>query len=150
MHTACSSSHLGGGLPQSMLGYLPWPGPGHPLGCGLETPWPDPSTFPLGVGLEIPPARPNFSPGCGPGDPPPQPDPSTSPLGVGLEIPPLTRPLNLPPGVGLETPPPPTCEQNSWHTFLKILPCPNFVVGGNNGSRSRPRNRNSWVHRRCD
>ena len=27
--------------------------------------------------------------------------------------------------------PPPPCEQNSWHTFLKILPCPNFVAGGN-------------------
>ena len=25
---------------------------------------------------------------------------------------------------------PPTCGQNSWHTFLKILPCPNFVAGG--------------------
>ena len=24
------------------------------------------------------------------------------------------------------------CGQNFWHTFLKILPCPNFVVGGNN------------------
>ena len=23
------------------------------------------------------------------------------------------------------------CEQNSWHTLLKILPCPNFVAGGN-------------------
>ena len=25
----------------------------------------------------------------------------------------------------------PPCEQNSWHTLLKILPCPNFVAGGN-------------------
>ena len=24
------------------------------------------------------------------------------------------------------------CWQNSWHTLLKILPCPNFVAGGNN------------------
>ena len=23
------------------------------------------------------------------------------------------------------------CGQNSWHTLLKILPCPNFVAGGN-------------------
>ena len=27
-------------------------------------------------------------------------------------------------------PPPP--GQNSWHTLLKILPCPNFIAGGNN------------------
>ena len=27
----------------------------------------------------------------------------------------------------------PECEQNSWHTLLKILPCPNFVAGGKNG-----------------
>ena len=26
----------------------------------------------------------------------------------------------------------PPCEQNSWHTLLKILPCPNFVAGGKN------------------
>ena len=25
------------------------------------------------------------------------------------------------------------CGQNSWHTLLKILPCPNFVAGGNKG-----------------
>ena len=25
----------------------------------------------------------------------------------------------------------PHCEQNSWHTLLKILPCPNFVAGVN-------------------
>ena len=25
----------------------------------------------------------------------------------------------------------PPCEQNSWHMLLKILPCPNFVAGGN-------------------
>ena len=24
----------------------------------------------------------------------------------------------------------PPCRQNSWHTLLKILPCPNFVAGG--------------------
>ena len=26
----------------------------------------------------------------------------------------------------------PPCGQNSWHTLLKILPCPNFVAGGKN------------------
>ena len=66
------------------------------------------------------------------------------PLGVGLGTsqvwawrlplvwawrPPLARPLNFPLGCGPEDPPP--CEQNSWHTLLKILPCPNFVAGGN-------------------
>ena len=25
----------------------------------------------------------------------------------------------------------PPCGQNSWHTLLKILPCPNFVAGSN-------------------
>ena len=25
----------------------------------------------------------------------------------------------------------PPCGQNSWHTLLKILPCPNYVAGGN-------------------
>ena len=29
------------------------------------------------------------------------------------------------------------CEQNSWHMLLKILPCPNFVAGGNNIFRSQ-------------
>ena len=33
-------------------------GPGDPPGMGLETPRPDPSTAPLGVGLEIPPSSP--------------------------------------------------------------------------------------------
>ena len=27
--------------------------------------------------------------------------------------------------------PPSPCGQNSWHSLLKILPCPNFVAGGN-------------------
>ena len=26
----------------------------------------------------------------------------------------------------------PPREQNSWHTLVKILPCPNFVAGGKN------------------
>ena len=29
---------------------------------------------------------------------------------------------------------PPPCEQISWHTLLKILPCPNFLAGGKNDS----------------
>ena len=74
-------------------------------------------------------------PPCGPGDPP---------LGVGLETP-LARLLNFTPGWGPGDPPgllgyhlqgmlgyhlqcmlgsPPHCVQNSWHTLLKILPCP--------------------------
>ena len=35
------------------------------------------------------------------------------------------------------TPHPPS-EQNSWHTLLKILPCPNFVAGGNNNNPHKP------------
>ena len=69
MYTTHSSSCLLGGLPQCMLGYPPgvgletlpvWAwrpssgcGPGDLPGVGLETPpRPDPSTSPLGVGLE--------------------------------------------------------------------------------------------------
>ena len=35
-------------------------------------------------------------------------------------------------GVSQHAMTPPPCEHNSWHTLLKILPCPNFVAGGNN------------------
>ena len=43
-----------------------------------------------------------------------------------------------PQGLFLDTPKvwawrlPLPCGQNSWHTLLKILPCPNFVADGNN------------------
>ena len=74
----------------------------HPPGLGLDT-------TPLGPG-------PGHPPGCGPEDLPP---------GVGLEAPPPDK--QPPPGLGLDTP----REQNSLHTLLKILPCPNFVAGGN-------------------
>ena len=107
MRTARRSSRLLGG------GWA-W----RPPGCGPgDTPFqPDPSTSPLGVGLEtLPPARSlNFPPGCGPGDPP-QARPLNFPLGVGLETPSPARPLNLPPGcgpgdlqcmLGYHTPPP--------------------------------------------
>ena len=101
MHIACSSSHLGGGcLPQCMLGYTPLVvGLETPPGVGLETPW---------VWAWRPPGQ-TFQPppGCGPGDPSGQtPQPLLS--------------------VGLETP---RCEQNSWHTLLKILPCPKLRCG---------------------
>ena len=118
--TACSSSRLPGDLPQCMLGYTP-------LGVGLETPspwvwawrppWPDPSTSTLGVGLETPGLTPQLPPW------------------LWAWRPPLARPLKLLPGCGpgdlqgmLGYHHPPNCEQNSWHTLLKILPCPNFVV----------------------
>ena len=45
-------------------------GPGDPQVWAWRPPWPDPSTSPLGVGLETPPL---------------QPDPSSSTLGFGLE-----------------------------------------------------------------
>ena len=41
----------------------------------------------------------------------------------------------------------PPCEQNSWHTLLKILPCPNFVACGNN--RLAPLSRKSLM-RHCN
>ena len=49
---------------------------------------------------------------------------------------PCTHPCNAQP---LPCMPPchahtPHCGQNSWHTLLKILPCPNFVAGGNNSN----------------
>ena len=107
MRTACSSSHLLEGVSDSVHAGIHQPAvgletpPGEGLetapGVGLETPLkPDPSTSPLGVGLETP-----------------QPDPSTSPLGVSLVSPlarpqtspwlcawrpPPVRPLNFPPG----------------------------------------------------
>ena len=65
----------------------------------------------------------------------PQPDPSTCPLGAGLETckacldkHPHWRPARhagIPPARHAGIPPPPTPHgQNSWHTLLKILPCP--------------------------
>ena len=33
----------------------------------------------------------------------------------------------------------PRCEQNCWHTLLKILPCPNLVVDGKNLTNLRLR-----------
>ena len=73
MCTTRSSSHLLGGLPQCMLDTPqvwawrpPWVwawrpprcGPGDPPGCGPRDPSrPDPSTSPLGVGLETPPGQ---------------------------------------------------------------------------------------------
>ena len=123
-----ASVHAGIGV---CLGNPPGCGPGDTpsTGVDLETPqvWPwrpprpDPSTSPLGMGLAIP----------------PRPDPSTFPLGVGLEISPRPDPSTSPPGCG---PRDLQCmlgyhlhprEQNSWHTLLKILPCPNFVAGSN-------------------
>ena len=116
MRTTCSSSHLLGVECVCLSAYwdtlLPLWAWRHPHGCGPGDP----------------PARPlNFPPGCGPGDPLSQPDPSTSPMGVGLETPPPDPSTS--PGCG---PGDPLWEQNSWHTLLKILPCPNFVAGGKN------------------
>ena len=116
MRTVRSSNRLlWGCLSRCMLGYTPLgSGPGAPLGVGLETFLARPLNLPPpGVGLETPPsARPlNLHPGCEPGDPPGQtPQP---PLWVWAWRLPF-----------------PHCEQNSY-TLLKILPCPNFVAGGN-------------------
>ena len=108
MHS-CRMCTTHSSLPQRMLGY-------HPPGVGPETP--------LGVGLETP----------------SRPDPSTSPWVWAWRPPPGQTP-QLPlwvwawrPAIHAGIPPPLPCEQNSWHTFLKILPCPNFVAGGKNAS----------------
>ena len=72
MHTAHNSSH--GGVCLSVCWDTPLLGVGLetslPPGCGPGDPSrPDPSTSPLGVGLETPLARPlNFPPWCGPGN----------------------------------------------------------------------------------
>ena len=70
---------------------------------------------------------------CGPGDFPSQ-TPQLSPRvwasrparHAGIPSPWRTaRHAGIPPAMHAGIPPP--CEQNSWHTLLKILPCPNFV-----------------------
>ena len=38
----------------------------------------------------------------------------------------MTPAMHIPPAMHA-----PPCRQNSWHMLLKILPCPNFVAGGN-------------------
>ena len=91
------------GTPQVWAWRSPRWGPGDPPG---QTPQPPPWVWAWRP--PIPGQTPQLPPGFRPGDPT-WPDPSTFPLGVSLE-----------------TPPP--CEQNSCHTLLKILPCPNIVV----------------------
>ena len=111
--TRRSSRHGGGGSPP------PRPDPTQ------IPPWVwawtrSPSTSPLDVGLDQ--IHLNFPLGCGPG-----PDPPQLPPWVWAWRPPT------PPGEGAglpETSAPPQdqatlpCEQNSWHTLVKILPCP--------------------------
>ena len=105
-----------------------------PLCVGLETPLGQiPLNFPLGCGSgDLPGQIPlNFPLGCGPGDPP-WPDPPQLPPWVGAwksarhaGIPPpraAARHGEIPPAMHAGIPPP--CEQNSWHTLVKILPCP--------------------------
>ena len=99
MRTARSSSHRGGGgAGPDLSQFLPWV---------WAWTW-SPSISPLGVGLDLIPL--NFPLWCGP-DPP------------SWDQTPRTR---HPPTPGPDTPhrdqtPP---EQNSWHTLVKILPCP--------------------------
>ena len=91
----------------------------------------EPGQFPLGCDLDQIPL--NFPIGCGPGPDPPQlppwlwawtRSPSTSPLGCGLETPQdqAPPPLETRHSPGIRHPSP--HGQNSWHTLLKILPCP--------------------------
>ena len=37
------------------------------------------------------------------------------------------------------------CGQNTWHTLLKILPCPNFVAGGKYCNRCTEETRPKWT-----
>ena len=152
MHTARSSSCPGGCLYTTPIRDQAAPradplGPGTPCeqtppgadppGMGLETPLGQiPLNFPLGCGSgDLPGQIPlNFSLGCGPGDPP-WPDPPKLPPWVwawksarhaGIPPPrPAARHGEIPPAMHAGIPPPcPPREQNSWHTLVKILPCP--------------------------
>ena len=78
---------------------------------------------PPGVGLET-----LLRPGCGLGDPHGC-GPGDLQGMLGYHPPPRrpARHAGIPPAMhaGIPPPPhPPPCEQNSWHTLLKILPCP--------------------------
>ena len=108
MRTARSSSRRGGGSASVHAGI-------HPRRCGSGEPLRWGPGDPTGCGPGNPPARPlNLPPGCGPGN-----------LQGMLGYPPPWRPARhagIPPARHTGIPPP--CEQNSWHTLLKILPCP--------------------------
>ena len=76
-------------LPQCMVGYTPQPDPStSPLGMGLEIPLARPPNLPLGIGLETLPHQTPQLPLWVCAWRPPQTDPSTSPLGTALETPP--------------------------------------------------------------
>ena len=61
---------------------------------------------------------------------PPPPPPRTSLPCHACPLPP-PPPRHIPPTMHTPLPrTPPPRGQNSWHMFLKILPCPNFVAGG--------------------
>ena len=112
MHTACSSSHRGGGLTPLTRDWIitnaclhacwdtpPWVWAWRPPGCG-------PGDAPLGVGLETP------TPGQTPQLPPwvwawrpPRPDPSTSPW-VCPHCRPAARHAGIPPAMHAGIPPP--------------------------------------------
>ena len=111
MHTTHSSSHLLGGSASVHAGIPHGCGPGDPLGVGLETPPGQTPQLPPWVWAWRPPqARPlNFAP-----------------LWVWAWI--HARHAGIPPamhaGIPALSPPPVPGGQNSWHTLLKILPCP--------------------------
>ena len=139
-------------------GDSPGCGPGNPLVVGLETPqvwawrtlqvwvwrspWPDPSASP---------------PGCGPGDlPHARHGGIPSPMGTCKACWGTTC------NACWDTTP---CEQNSWHTFLKILPCPKLRLRAviSTGIRVMTHcvkvkffffyfvsSMNSWVNCRCE
>ena len=124
MRTVRSSSSRGGS-PHPMA-RSPWTSPS---GVGLD--W-IPLKFPLGVGLDQIPL--NFPLGCGPADLPF--GTRSRPPGTRSRTPPdqeQTPPWDQAthgtrPGTSQTRPPPgpgtPPCGQISWHTLVKILPCP--------------------------
>ena len=114
MRTTCSSSHHRGA-----------PSPAR-AGTPLEQA-PPPGQIPLNFSLGWGPGPdpPQLLPWVWPWSPPPARSPWTSPLGVGLETCKAcwyTTPLETCCKACWDTTYPP--QQNSWHTLLKILPCP--------------------------
>ena len=141
MCTACGSSHQLGGLPQCMLGYSAGCGPGNALGVGLETPswvwawrppWPDPSSSTWVWAWRPPGQTPHALPWVwcwrlARHARIPLPRDLQDMLGYHPWKPP--RQAGIPPARHAGIPSP--HRQNSWHTLLKILPCPNFIVDSN-------------------
>ena len=115
MRTARSSSCRGGVCLSACLDT-------HTPGCGPgDTPWPDPSTSLLGVGLETPPGQtPQLPPGCGPGN-------QQGMLGHHHPLRPDAMHAGIPPAMHAGIPPPPPLDRMT--DKCKNITCANFVCG---------------------